>query len=138
MSTSLVSIGASLRMAATLPTTTPATCTSRKAFATVARKAASKLKAVTASLQWVDEQLPLRNRPQQAVDDQIEIIRVDFGQLRAKLFLQLADSLRNQLDVARPAAPQAIATNRRAFRFAPALPATAAQFPSVHEGGRVT
>src|SRR3954467_10918628 len=133
MSAALVSIGASLRMAATLPTSTPATCTSRKAFATVERKAASKLKAVATSLQWVDEQLPLRNRPQQAVDDQVEVIRVDSGQLRAKLFLQLADSLGKQLDVARPAAPQAIAANRRAFRFAPALPTTAAQFARVHE-----
>src|SRR3954470_3980902 len=77
ISTSLVSIGASFRMAATLPTTTPARCTSRKAFATVARKAASKLKGVAASLQWIDEQLPLGNGPEQAVDDQVQIIGID-------------------------------------------------------------
>src|SRR3954465_536847 len=81
-STSLVSIGASFRMAATLPTTTPTRCTSRKALATVARKAASKLKGVAASFQWIDEQLPLGDGPQHAVDDQVEVVRIDSGQRR--------------------------------------------------------
>jgi len=55
-----------------------------------------------------------------------------------ELLLQLADSLGKQLDVARPPAPQAIAANRRAFRFAPAPPASATQFPRVHDCGNVT
>src|SRR4051812_35572480 len=131
-STSLVSIGASFRMAATLPTTTPTTPASRKAFATVARKAPSKLKGVAAPLQGIYEQLALRNGPQQAVDDQVEVIRIDFGKLRAKFLLQPAHSPGKQIDVARPPAPHAIAANRCAFLFAPAAPATPAHFSRVH------
>src|SRR4051812_48374253 len=125
-------------MAATLPTTTPGTCTSRKAFATVARKRASKLKSVAASVQRMDEQLPLGDWPQRAVDDQVEVIRIDFGKLRAELRLQLADPLRKQVDVARPPAPRAIAPSRRAFRFAPAPPPAAPHLPRVHAGDSVT